>query len=101
MDLCLAVSGQSSLHEALANMFLMSEQLNQNNKYFCDGCKKLVDATKVRACCDALSFLIVIHHFCIGGGLTLCENCKMYAVVERSRQTPASNIDSVFTTLRL
>lgn len=101
MDLCLAVSGQSSVHEALANVFLMSEQLNQNNKYFCGGCKKLVDATKVRACCDALLFLIAIRHFCVGRVLTLCDNCKVFAVAELSRQTPASNIDGVLTTLRL
>ena len=46
LDLCVSVSGSSTLNDSLAHMFLEPEVLDASNQYRCDACGQLTDAIK-------------------------------------------------------
>jgi len=46
LDLCVSVSGSSTLEDSLACMFLEPEVLDASNQYRCDSCGQLTDAIK-------------------------------------------------------
>ncbi|KAH9622984.1 hypothetical protein KSS87_023085 [Heliosperma pusillum] len=58
MDICLEISGCSSLKEALRNFFQV-ESLDGNNKYNCERCTKLVTAKKQMSLLQAPNVLVV------------------------------------------
>ena len=46
LDLCISVSGSSRLEDSLVRMFLEPEVLDASNRYRCDACGQLTDASK-------------------------------------------------------
>ncbi|KAK9674266.1 hypothetical protein RND81_12G222100 [Saponaria officinalis] len=58
MDICLEISGCSSLKDAMKKFF-QAEILDGNNKYKCERCKKLVTAKKQMSVLQAPNVLVV------------------------------------------
>ncbi|XP_074311213.1 ubiquitin carboxyl-terminal hydrolase 25 [Silene latifolia] len=58
MDICLEISGCSSLKEAMRKFF-QAESLDGNNKYKCERCTKLVTAKKQMSLLQAPNVLVV------------------------------------------
>lgn len=46
LDLCVSVTGTSTLEDSLSQMFLELEVLSTSNRYWCDACRQLTDAVK-------------------------------------------------------
>ena len=62
MDLPIPVGAASSLQQGLGQLFIDVELMDGTNQYYCDGCRRKVDATKgcrLKTVPDILAFALL------------------------------------------